>query len=102
MRLLSANRLVDASRAHPDAASALARWAVVVSAAKWKNLAEVRRTYPHADAVKVASGKSVTVFNVGGNKYRLLTAIDYPAEIVNVDALLTHAEYDKQKWKATR
>jgi mRNA interferase HigB len=41
----------------------------------------------------------VTVFNVKGNTYRLLTSIDYDAAIVEVLDVLTHAEYDKALWK---
>lgn len=43
----------------------------------------------------------MTVFNIRGNNYRLLTAISYPAGVVNVLQFLTHAEYDKEKWKKT-
>jgi mRNA interferase HigB len=101
MRIISADRLDGYCRRHPDAAGWLAAWRQVTQAARWRNLVEVRRTYPHADAVKVAGARTITVFNARGNKYRLLTAIDYPSGIVNVVEFLTHAEYDKEKWKET-
>lgn len=101
MRIVSVNRLDDYGRRHPDAAAWLAGWRQVTEGAGWRNLVEVRRTYPHADAVKVAGGRTITVFNARGNNYRLLTAIDYPLELVNVVGFLTHAEYDKEKWKET-
>ena len=63
------------------------------------SLNEVRIAFPHADVVEVASGKPVTVFNVAGNKYRLVTAIHYNRQVVYTLRVLTHAEYSKGKWK---
>jgi mRNA interferase HigB len=99
--ILSTGRLDEFARRHPDAQTGLAGWAQNTRAAAWRNLQQVRQTYRSADAVEVASGKTVTVFNIRGNKYRLLTAITYPAGVVNVLQFLTHAEYDKEKWKKT-
>jgi mRNA interferase HigB len=73
----------------------------MVQGATWRSIKDVRKTYPHADAVTLKSGKVVTVFNIRGNRYRLLTGISYPLGVVNVFDLLTHAEYDKEKWKRT-
>ncbi len=77
----------------------LARWAAVVENATWQNLTDVRRMYPSADGVLLNSNLVVTVFNVKGNDYRLLTAIDFDSEIVEALDVLTHAEYDKNLWK---
>jgi mRNA interferase HigB len=41
----------------------------------------------------------LTVFNIGGNKYRLVTYIDYPAELVFIRSILTHEEYSTGRWK---
>ena len=101
MRITSRNRLEEASTRHADAARSLTAWAAITEAAEWRNLVDLRQTFPHPDPVKLDSGTTVTVFNVGGNKYRLLTAINYAIGVVNVLAVLTHAEYDKQKWKKT-
>lgn len=101
MKIGSRDRLVAAARRHPDAAGPLLAWITATEGANWRNLKEVHDVFRHADAVKVESGRTVTVFNIGGNKYRLMTAISYPIGAVNVLALLTHAEYDKKKWKKT-
>jgi mRNA interferase HigB len=77
----------------------LANWTAAVENAEWRSLADVRKTYPAADGVKLKSKFVVTVFNVKGNSYRLLTAIDYQDGIVEVLEVLTHAEYDKSIWK---
>ena len=66
----------------------------IVEAASWKNPAEARVTFGSADFV---GGK--VVFNIGGNKYRLIAAISFEIRIVSVEAVLTHSEYDKGKWK---
>ena len=73
----------------------------MVEAATWHNLKDVRQTFPHADLVQVTSGRTVIVFNIGGNNYRLIVGISYPLQAVNVLTVLTHAEYDKEKWKQT-
>jgi mRNA interferase HigB len=59
----------------------------------------VRATYRHADAVVTASGERLTVFNVGGNKYRLVVRIRYDYRLVNVRRILTHVEHDRGRWK---
>ncbi len=101
MRIAARDRLFRASRRHADAARPLLAWARVTEASDWNNLVDVHQVFPLADAVKVDSGNTVTIFNIGGNKYRLLTAISYPIRAVHVLAILTHAEYDKDKWKRT-
>lgn len=84
---------------HPDAKDALAAWFCVVKAADWRSLADVRRTYPHADGVRTRSGETLTVFNICGNKYRLVVRIRYEYRLANVRYVLTHVEYDAGKWK---
>jgi mRNA interferase HigB len=102
MRVTSVGRLDEYAKAHPDAASALAAWLATVRGAKWRNIMDVRRTYSRAvDGVKLESGRVITVFNIRGNHYRLLTGVDYALGLVNVLGFLTHAEYDKDKWKGT-
>ncbi|MBI3934697.1 MAG: type II toxin-antitoxin system HigB family toxin [Acidobacteria bacterium] len=58
------------------------------------SFAELRSVFPTADHV----GK-LTVFNIGGNKVRLVAAIHYNRRRVYIRAVLTHAEYDAGKWK---
>jgi mRNA-degrading endonuclease HigB of HigAB toxin-antitoxin module/antitoxin component HigA of HigAB toxin-antitoxin module len=84
---------------HASARKPLQAWLIAAKAATWKNLTETRRTYPHADEVKVASGATMTVFNIKGNAYRLIVAIHYNKGIVYIRDFMTHAEYSKDKWK---
>ena len=62
--------------------------------ARWRNLDEVQEIYPHADPVG-----DCTVFNIGGNKYRLVSKIRYQYQRIYVIHVLTHKDYDKGKWK---
>ncbi len=83
---------------HPDAAKWLANWRRAATDATWNSLNDVRRQFPHADGVKIA-GVVVTVFNVRGNEYRLLTRISYAKGIVAIVDVLTHAQYSRNQWK---
>jgi len=74
-------------------------WRLVVRTAEWRNLEELRKSYPSADPVKTKSGRNVTVFNVCGNDYRLIVAIHYDKQRIYTLRFLTHAEYDKNDWK---
>ena len=81
----------------PAAFSPLDGWYRVVADKQlnWLDFHDVKRTYGNASHV----GDCV-VFNIGGNKYRLIAKIDYLRHIIFVRAVLTHEEYDKGKWKA--
>ena len=83
----------------PKAVSSLDDWTQLTLAAAWKNLMDARKTFPHADSVRVKSGRNVTVFNLCGNDFRLITAIHYDRQKIFVLDFLTHAEYSKNTWK---
>jgi mRNA interferase HigB len=99
MILVGADVLRRAGRDHPDAKAPIDAWVDLVEIGNWRNINEVREVYPHADGVKLRSGTVVTVFNIVGNRYRLLTVIGYTQQKVSVELFLTHAEYNKDKWK---
>jgi mRNA interferase HigB len=94
VRVISRKAIVGFSRVHKDAAGPLDAWYRTALRARWGNLSQVRKDFPHADAV----GER-TVFNVGGNKYRLIARVNYRTQKVFVLAVLTHTEYDKDAWK---
>jgi mRNA interferase HigB len=99
VRVIKPSTVRAFERKHTDAASGLEYWLEVVAAAHWKKLHDVRLSFRSADEVKVASGRTIVVFNIGGNKYRLITAIHYNVEKVFVLRFTTHAEYSKDRWK---
>ena len=98
MRVISKAPLRAFWRKHPAAEAPLRFWWKTATRADWESLQDVREVFPHADAVWLYCDKVVTVFNIGGNKYRLITGIAYEVRLVYVKSVLTHAEYDKRKW----
>jgi mRNA interferase HigB len=79
---------------HPDSKGPLVRWFQIVERTKFADLAALRKTFPSADRV----GKLI-VFNIAGNKYRLIAAVHFNRGKVYVRHVLTHAEYDRGAWK---
>ena len=94
MRIITKRRINEFIRKHPDSKNALYIWYKIISKSSYKNFNELRSTFPKADQVK-----NLTVFNIGGNKYRLIAAIHYNRSILYIRHILTHSEYDKDKWK---
>jgi len=94
MHIITRLRLVVFWEKHPDAKTSLLLWYKLIITASWKNFAKVREVFSSADQVG-----NLTVFNIGGNKYRLITLIDYTHQKVFIRHVLTHAEYDQNDWK---
>ena len=101
MRIIKPSTIREWMKHHPTAKPGLEWWLATVKAAQWKNLAELRHTMPRADQVTTASGRLVVVFNIAGNKFRLIAAVHFNRGLVYALALLTHAEYSKDRWKDT-
>jgi mRNA interferase HigB len=98
--LIGQDVLANAGRRNKPLRTWLAEWAATVANARWQSIDDVHKAYPSADGVLLASGTAVTVFNVKGNTYRLLTWIDYDAAVIEALEVITHAGYDKDLWKA--
>jgi mRNA interferase HigB len=94
MHIITRKRLNEFAAVHPDTKSALQHWYRRIKTSTFQNFVELRDVFPSADQV----GK-LTVFNIAGNKVRLITAIHYNRQKVYIRAVLTHAEYDENKWK---
>ena len=84
---------------YKDASTWLMTFLERAEAARWASIADVRRVYPHADAVKASSGNDLIVFNASGNNYRLITALHFNRAKLYILRFMTHAEYDKGFWK---
>jgi mRNA interferase HigB len=94
VRIISRRTLREYWEKHPGARQSLEDWYDITKKVRWANLAETRRYFPHADPYG-----SCTIFNIKGNDYRLITKISYEWQIVYIRFVLTHSEYDKDKWK---
>ena len=94
MHVIAFRRLRVFYEDHPDAESALKVWHKEASRANWTTPNEVRASFASASFV----GRQV-VFNIGGNKYRLIVDIVYDRGMVYIHEILTHAEYDRGLWR---
>jgi mRNA interferase HigB len=94
MHIISRKKLKEASARHSELGIPLDAWFRIAKKASWRNLADVRETFVSADAV----GRW-TVFNIKGNQYRLIVEINYEFKRIYVRHVLTHAEYDRGRWK---
>ncbi len=99
MRVIKPSRVRSFARDFPTAQVPLLAWLKQARLARWQSIRDVRATYPHADAVRVRSGRQVTVFNIRGGNYRLIVAIKYQWGMVYILRFLTHPEYDRGRWK---
>ncbi len=94
MHVITRKKLLQAASVRPELAGPLDAWYRIAKKARWSSLMEVRQVFPSADAV----GK-LTVFNIKGNAFRLITEINYDTGRIFLRHVLTHAEYGKEGWK---
>ncbi|MDZ7966292.1 MAG: type II toxin-antitoxin system HigB family toxin [Nostoc sp. DedSLP03] len=94
MHIISFIILREYAETHADCQEALSNWYKVATKAKWSNLVEVEQIFIKAEAVG-----NFTVFNIKGNKYRLIVSIHYEGQLIYIKYILTHAEYDRENWK---
>ena len=94
MHIISRKALREFWETNPDAEVPLRQWEAIVGRADWRDWADLKATYGSAD--KVAE---YVVFNIRGNKYRLIAIISYPKGKVYIQHVLTHKEYDRGAWK---
>lgn len=83
--------LSDFVQRYSGAAKPLNKWIKDVKEANWKSHAELKQMYPTADYVK--NGRYV--FNIGGNKYRIVAVVLFVGGVLSIRFVGTHSEYDK-------
>ena len=91
MRIISRKKLREFWEKYPDSQQPLQSWYADVKQAKWKTPTEVKKIYRNASVV----ANNRVVFNIKGNKYRLVVAVQYEYGIVYIRFIGTHKEYDK-------
>ncbi len=91
--MIIANKILldDFIQSHVQALKPLNKWLALVAEAEWKSHAELKRQFPSADYVK--NGRYV--FNIGGNKFRIVTVVVFVGGVMNIRFVGTHVEYDK-------
>lgn len=94
MHVISRKALKDFWEEHPDSKSGLVRWFKIMRTTDFQNFSELRATFSAADYVD-----DLIVFNIGGNKYRLIASVHFNRGKVYIRRVLTHGEYDRERWK---
>jgi len=94
MRIISRKALRTYWEQHPVAEEVLNDWYRKIKRIDPRNFVELRQTFPSADLYG-----DCTVFNVGGNNYRIIAHIDFEAGLLFIRFVLSHADYTKGRWK---
>ncbi|TAM33524.1 MAG: type II toxin-antitoxin system HigB family toxin [Burkholderiaceae bacterium] len=94
MRVITNRRLVEFAREHPDADEPLQTWRKLIESNDFQGFNELRKTFR---ALDIYGDKYI--FDIRGDHYRIITGISFIQQICYIKHVLTHAEYDKGKWK---
>ena len=94
MNVISKRGLFERAAKFADAKSALQVWFDTAVEAEWRDIEDVRKSFPATDMTG-----DLAIFNIRGNKYRLIVRMVFRCKRIYVKEFLTHAEYDKGRWK---
>ena len=94
MRVITNRRLLEFSILHYDASGPLQAWRKTMETTDFAGFAELRAVFGSVDKVG-----ELHVFNIAGNKYRLVTFLRFDRQLCYIKQVLTHTEYDKGAWK---
>ena len=95
MRVISKRKLREFWAIHPDAESPLDRWYDIATGAEWKSFEDIRADFGR----RVDRYGKFLIFDIGGNKYRLIAVAHFNRGQLYVRHVLTHSEYDTGDWK---
>ena len=95
MKIISNSALRAFAALHPQAEEPLQGWRRVIEKNRFGNWAEMKNAFNMIDKVG-----ELTVFDIGGNNYRLVAYVRFKKQIVYIKAVLTHRDYDKGAWKS--
>ncbi|MCI0637773.1 MAG: type II toxin-antitoxin system HigB family toxin [Gemmataceae bacterium] len=95
MHVISRKKLREFWEIHQSGESPLRAWFKMLRQATWSDPKDMQKVFGR----KVDQVNQFTVFDIGGNKYRLITVIDFERQKIFIRNVLTHAEYDEEKWK---
>jgi len=94
MHVISNKALKDFGKQYPDAEKPLQAWRKLIETSSFKSFSDLKRAFNAVDRVG-----DLTVFDIGGNKYRLIAYIRFDWQRCYIKHVLTHREYDTQRWK---
>ena len=94
MEILNSRAIKQFIQLHAEAEAPLNDWVTKVRAAQWKGNADVQRNFNRADHL----GDQKFIFNIGGNNFRMAAMVRIENEKVYVLKLMTHSEYDREKF----
>ena len=100
--MISRRKLKDFYEAKPERkrhAGAFNDWFKIARKARWQNYRDAKATFGQTDVATGATGRTATVFDIGGNKYRVVAHVDYARQTVKIEAVMDHKEYDRGLWR---
>jgi len=100
--VISRKKLRDFYTARPERklhAAAFDNWFRIARKAHWRDFQDAKATFGQTDAAKGDTGRTATIFDIGGNKYRVVAHVDYTRQTVKIEAVMDHREYDRGVWK---
>lgn len=94
MHVITQSRIWEAKNKFPESANALDGWYRIIKRNEFNNFAELKKSFNTVDKVR-----DLFVFDIGGNKLRLISNIHFQRKKVYIRDILTHKEYEKNAWK---
>jgi mRNA interferase HigB len=101
VNVISRKKLKDFYEAKPERkqhAAAFNDWFKLARRARWQNFQNTKATFGQTDAAIGDTGRTATIFDIGGNKYRIVAHVDYMRQTIKIEAVMDHKEYDKKRW----
>ena len=93
MIIIGRKKLIEFSKRHSLSRVSLSSWETIITETNYSGFNALKLTFPSVDYVY----HRYTIFDISGNKYRLITEIDYPTNVVHIKIIWTHAEYSMKK-----
>jgi mRNA interferase HigB len=94
MTVLRKATIAKFSKKHPEARKPLQRFFDIVRSATWCNFPAVKESFPATD---YAASTGTPIFDIGGNKYRLIARVDFAEHVLVIQEVLTHEQYNRRK-----
>ena len=94
MHIITHKRIKAFVQKYPDSQASVDNWYRIVKKANYNSFSELKQHFRSADYID-----GFVVFNISGNKYRLIAAIHFNRKKVYIREILTHKEYDRNKWR---